>query len=135
MLLWAAGHNDGLVEDPDQERWIEELFDLQRPDGGWASGSLGRWRQRDGEPSDPPVTVESDGYGAGFVVFVLREAGVPASDPRIQRGVDWLKSHQRADGHWWTQSLRNDPETSNFLTHTGTTFALKALAASGSNMP
>jgi squalene-hopene/tetraprenyl-beta-curcumene cyclase len=135
MLLWAARHNDGLVEDADQKRWIEELFDLQRRDGGWASGSLGRWRQLDGEPSDPPVTVESDGYGTGFVIFVLTQAGLPTSDPRIQKGLDWLRSHQRAEGHWWTQSLRNDPDTSNFLTHTGTTFALKALAASGSNMP
>ena len=111
------------------ERWSEELFDLQQADGGFASGLLGTWRQRQGEPSDPPVNVESDGYGTGFVVFVLRQAGVPADDPRIQKGVAWLETHQRADGHWWTQSLRNEPDTSNFLTHTGTTFALKALAA------
>ena len=40
-------------------------------------------------------------------------------------------THQRAEGHWWTQSLRNESDTSNFLTHAGTTFALKALAATG----
>ena len=73
--------------------------------------------------------MESDGYGTGFVVFVLRQAGIPATDPRIRKGVDWLETHQRSDGHWWTQSLRNEPDTMNFLTHTGTTFALKALAA------
>ncbi len=131
MLLWAAKYNDGLVEDGDQTRWIEELFDRQRLDGGFASGELGTWRQRDGEPSNPPVNVESDGYGTGFVVFVLSEAGVPASDPRVQKAVAWLLSHQRANGHWWTQSLRNEPDTSNYLTHAGTTFALKALAATG----
>lgn len=131
MMLWAAKYHDGLVSEANRRRWIEELFELQRPDGAWASGDLGAWRQRDGRPEDPPATIESDGYGTGFALFVLMQAGVPASDPRIQRGIAWLKTHQRAGGHWWTQSLRNDPETSNFLTHTGTTFALKALAASG----
>ncbi len=77
------------------------------------------------------MNVESDGYGTGFVVFVLREAGVEASDPRIKKAVTWLLTHQRAEGHWWTQSLRNESDTSNFLTHAGTTFALKALAATG----
>lgn len=77
------------------------------------------------------MNVESDGYGTGFVVFVLREAGVEASDPRIKKAVAWLLTHQRAEGYWWTQSLRNEPDTSNFLTHAGTTFALKALAATG----
>ncbi len=36
---------------------------------------------------------------------------------------------READGYWWTQSLRNASDTSNFLTHAGTTFALKAIAA------
>ncbi len=133
MLLWAAKYVDGLVNADERERWTEELFDLQQADGGFASGLLGTWRQRQGEPSDPPVRVESDGYGTGFVVFVLRQAGVPAADPRIQKGVAWLETHQRTGGHWWTQSLRNESDTSNFLTHAGTTFALKALAAT--NLP
>ena len=131
MLLWAAKHNDDLLSEGDQRRFIDELLERQRPDGGFASGELGGWRQRDGEPSEPLVNVESDGYGTGFVVFALRKAGVPASDPRIQKGVAWLVNHQRANGHWWTQSLRNEPDTSNYLTHAGTTFALKALAATG----
>ncbi len=29
---------------------------------------------------------------------------------------------------WFTNSLRNEESTSNFLTHTGTTFAVKVLA-------
>lgn len=118
------------ASEPDQKRWTYELLALQREDGGWASGELGDWRQRDGSPSHPPVYVESDGYGTGFVLYVLMQGGVPASDPRIQRGIGWLKTHQRSRGYWWTQSLRNEPDTSNFLTHAGTTFALKALAAS-----
>ena len=130
MLLWAGSVNEGLVSDADRQRWIDELLDLQRDDGGWASGKLGVWRMRKGLDTDPPVTVESDGYGTGFVMYVLRQAGVPASHAAIQRGVGWLKANQRAGGYWWTQSIRNSFTTSNFLTHAGTTFAVKALAAS-----
>ena len=131
MMLWAARHVDGLVTEEQREAWVRELRDLQREDGGWASGELGTWRQRDGKTSDPEVHVESDGYGTGFVMYVLMQAGVPPSDPAIERGVAWLTTHQRARGHWWTQSLKNGANTANFLTHAGTTFALKALEAAG----
>ena len=92
------------------------------------SSLLGHWRQGDGDPTNPMVNIESDGYGTGFVIYTLLQGGVVATDERIQRGIKWLKTHQRAAGHWWTQSLRNGPTTPNFLTHAGTTFALKALA-------
>jgi squalene-hopene/tetraprenyl-beta-curcumene cyclase len=131
MMLWAARYYPELVSEANALQWIRALSDLQRADGGWASGDLGRWRQLEGRPSDPPVLAESDGYGTGFVLFVLMQAGVPPSDPRIAKGVAWLKRNQQADGKWYTNSLRNEPDTSNFLTHTGTTFALKALVASG----
>jgi hypothetical protein len=131
MLLWAAAYNEGLVDEEERARWIAEFLALQRSDGAWASGDLGVWRQREGRPDDPLVNVESDGYGTGFAIFVLRQAGVPGSNPQIRSGIAWLKTHQREDGYWWTQSLRNEEETQNFLTHTGTTFALKALAAAG----
>jgi len=129
MMLWAARHVKGLVTLEQRRSWVQELRSLQRDDGGWASGTLGDWRQRDGTETEPWVHIESDGYGTGFVTFILMQAGVPASDPAIQDGIDWLRANQRARGYWWTQSLRNNPESANFLTHAGTTFALKALAA------
>ena len=129
MQLWAGRYHDDLVSDAERDSWIHELLELQRPDGGWASGDLGDWRQRDGDPTQPPVNVESDGYGTGFVIFALRQAGVSAANERLQRGIQWLMTNQRAAGHWWTQSLRNNPTTPNFLTHAGTTFALKALVS------
>lgn len=131
MLLWASSYVDGLVTQEQRSAWVEELRGLQREDGGWASGDLGAWRQQTGTPDEPDVHVESDGYGTGFVMFVLMQASVQPSDPVIEQGVSWLTSHQRERGHWWTQSLRNAPDTANFLTHTGTTFALKALEAAG----
>ncbi len=131
MMLWAARHVDGLVTEEQRRFWVEELRGLQRDDGGWASGDLGVWRQGDGSESNPWVNVESDGYGTGFVMFVLMQSGVSASDPAIQRGIEWLVTHQRSRGYWWTQSLKNVTNTANFLTHAGTTFALKALEAAG----
>ena len=77
------------------------------------------------------VAANGDGYGTGFVLYVLMQAGVPASNPRIQKGIAWLKANQQDDGKWFTNSLRNEISTSHFLTHTGTTFALKALAEAG----
>ncbi len=143
MLLWAGKYHEGLVTAADRQLWIDELLSLQKESGGWASGDLGRWRQRAPESGDwslleqeeierdfPPVMVNpnGDGYGTGFVMYVLLQAGVPASDGQIQKGLAWLRNNQQADGKWFTNSLRNEVWTSNFLTHTGTTFALKALA-------
>ncbi len=143
MLLWASRWHDGLVTPELRRDWIDELLSLQKPSGGWASGDLGNWRQRAPEsggighlPQDvvdrdyPPVMVaeNGDGYGTGFVTYVLLQAGVPATDDSLQRGLRWLKTNQQSDGKWFTNSLRNEPWTSNFLTHTGTVFALKALA-------
>jgi squalene-hopene/tetraprenyl-beta-curcumene cyclase len=143
MMLWAGKFYDGLITDAQRTQWIEELLALQKSSGGWASGDLGRWRQRAPESGDiaaldpellereyPPVMIDpnGDGYGTGFVTFVLLQAGVPQSHPQIRKSIDWLESNQQADGKWFTNSLRNEVWTSNFLTHTGTVFALKALA-------
>jgi squalene-hopene/tetraprenyl-beta-curcumene cyclase len=143
MLLWAGKYHEGLVSAADRRLWIDELLSLQKASGGWAAGDLGRWRQRAPESGDlglldpeliereyPPVMVNpnGDGYGTGFVMYVLLQAGVPESNSQIQKGLEWLRNNQHADGKWFTNSLRNEVDTSNFLTHTGTTFALKVLA-------
>lgn len=39
-------------------------------------------------------------YGTWQVLVGLTEFGVPASDERLQGGVDWLKSVQQSDGGW-----------------------------------
>jgi squalene-hopene/tetraprenyl-beta-curcumene cyclase len=75
--------------------------------------------------------MDSDGYGTGFVLYVLRRAGAPADDAAIRRGVDWLKTHQRESGRWITRSLRKDGR--HFLSHAGTAFAVMALTSSGAD--
>ena len=100
---------------------------LQRPDGGWSLPSLGDWKRRDGTPNDKDAP--SDGYATGLVVYVLRQAGVPAEDEALRRGVAWLKTHQRASGRWFTRSLSNDK--AHYITNAGTGFAVLALSACG----
>ncbi len=143
MLLWAGSLHDGLISDAERRSWIEELLSLQKQSGGWASGDLGRWRQRLPESGGtdhldravvereyPPakVAAHGDGYGTGFVMYALLRAGVPPEHPAMRAGLEWLRRNQQKDGKWFTNSLRNEVTTSNFLTHTGTTFALKVLA-------
>ncbi len=146
MLLWAGSLHDGLITGVERQAWIAELLSLQKRSGGWASGDLGRWRQRAPESGGidhlerafiereyPPVKVapDGDGYGTGFVMYVLLRAGLPPAHPALRAGLEWLRRNQQADGKWFTNSLRNEVTTSNFLTHTGTTFALKVLAELG----
>ncbi|MGO9112367.1 MAG: hypothetical protein ACLP9L_24315 [Thermoguttaceae bacterium] len=123
MLLWAATWLDGLMDSDQKAATVRSLWALQRADGGWCLPSLGQWKRRNGQPNDPGSP--SDGCATGLIVFVLREAGVPATDPAIQRGIAWLKSHQRASGRWFTRSLNDDED--HYITDVGTCLAVMSL--------
>jgi len=123
-LLWASARLEGLLTAEQRATIVQELRDLQKPDGGWSLPSLGDWEGFDGRDND--TNAPSDGYATGLVVLVLREAGVAKEDPAIVRGVRWLKSHQRVSGRWWTRSLNTDK--AHYITHAGTAYAVMALA-------
>ncbi len=125
FLLWASLGLDGLMTADERAATIGRLRALQRGDGGWSLPSLGAWKRRDGTPNDPDA--RSDGYATGLVVYVLRQAGVATTDLTIERGLDWLKTHQRASGRWFTRSLNNDRY--HYITNAGTGFAVMALKA------
>jgi squalene-hopene/tetraprenyl-beta-curcumene cyclase len=125
MLLWASQHLDGLLTAAEKQAAIEQLLSLQRPDGGWAFASLGNWRRSDGKPQDVET---SDGYGTGFAVYVLRQAGLGAEHAKLRRGTDWLQTHQRQSGRWFTRSANKDSK--HYITNEGTAFAVMALAIS-----
>ncbi len=126
MLLLASAGVDGLMSRQQARQTADDLFSLQRPDGGWAMAGLGDWKRVDGQPLDRTA---SDGYGTGFVLYVLRRgAGVPAEDPRVHKAVAWLETHQRASGCWFTRSPRKNDELSTYV---GTVYAIRALDACG----
>jgi squalene-hopene/tetraprenyl-beta-curcumene cyclase len=123
MLLWASTRLDGLMSPDQRAATIDRLRALEHSDGGWSLPSLGTWKRRDGTPNDPGAP--SDGYATGLVIYVLRQASVPASDPALKRGVSWLLSHQRISGRWFTRSLTNDKE--HYISRAGSAYAVLAL--------
>lgn len=126
MLLWADTKVPGTMTAEDRSATEADLLAAQRPDGGWAAASLGDWAREDGSAQDVET---SDGYGTGFVIYVLRQQGLPADDAQLQRGIQWLTSNQRQSGRWYSRSLWKD--NMHYLTHAGTAFAVMALAECG----
>lgn len=124
-LLWAALRIQDLMSHADKQSTIKDLLAKQRKDGGWSLPSLGAWKRRDGSDNDP--NAESDGYATGLVLYVLCEAGRKKEDAAVQRGLQWLKSHQTETGRWFTRSLNNDK--AHYITNAGTAFAVMALRA------
>jgi squalene-hopene/tetraprenyl-beta-curcumene cyclase len=124
-LLWASLALDGLMGKAQRERTVTALLALQHEDGGWSLSSLGTWKRHNGKPQDRDAP--SDGYATGLVVYVLRQAGVAATERPIQRGVAWLKANQRESGRWFTRSLNRDGR--HYISNAGTAFAILALKA------
>lgn len=126
MKMLASLHVDGIMTSAERQEVIKNLFALQKSDGGWGLATLGNWNRSDGKEQDYE---SSDGYGTGFTIYVLRRAGVSAEDPRIQKGIAWLKTNQRASGRWFTRSMKQDSK--HYITHSGTAYAILALAVCG----
>lgn len=124
-LMWASLKLDGLMTKEARAETIKELLAAQKQDGGWSLASLGDWKGFDGRPNDKDAA--SDGYGTGFVVYVLRQAGTPADHEAVKRGLAWLKSNQRESGRWFTKSLNTNK--AHYIANAGTSFAVLALKA------
>jgi len=136
LALWAAAHQSDLLRDTEREAIIKAVFAKQHRDGGWSSLTLNGRSLPD--LRQPP----SDGLGTGFVVYVLRQAGVSARQPEIARAVRWLRDNQRISGRWFTpvrrpgQTTEADFGTRDFYNQTvGTAFALLALESCGELRP
>lgn len=124
-LIWAEARLGGVMTEELRDERIAALTALQKPDGGWSLPSLGGWKGHDGLPIEQ---APADGYATGLAVFALRQSGMPSDHEVIHKGVDWLKSHQRESGGWFTGSLGTRYHL-NFLSHSATAFALMALKA------
>jgi squalene-hopene/tetraprenyl-beta-curcumene cyclase len=136
MLLWASLRLDGLMQDAERRQIIAALVGQQRVDGGWSFVSL--QPAYFGNPQANLADLPSDGYATGLVVYVLRQAGFTSDREEIRRGVNWLKTNQRASGRWFTfapDTSRPDSDTDLIGTrdiavhNVGTAFAVMALRA------
>lgn len=153
MLLWVSQSVDGILTKEEQTRMSADLLAAQRDDGGWPMANLIDNRRDSARQSEAGQAarakpghgteflvyvgrdnvyqsrLKSDGYATGLMLYVLRQTEVPADDPRIRRGVAWLKTHQRASGRWFTPS--QGWHTEHRIANAGTAYAVMALHACG----
>jgi len=116
-LKWA-GVNDRVTE-----ARTRELLAAQRADGGWAQ----------------TPHLASDAYATGQALYVLRQMGIPAPDPALQRGTAWLLRTQHEDGSWYVKSraMKIQPYFESgfpyghdqWISQTATAWAVMALSA------
>lgn len=126
MGLWASGTMHDLLTPEQRRGTIDAVFSAQQADGGWSTSSLGTYRRVDKTSND----TKSDGYATALACLALQVAGV--DDPRIAKGLDWLRRNQdRATGRWIATSLNKerDPEsdTGKFMNDAATAYAVLAL--------
>ncbi len=81
-LAWAG------ADQAATQKALREVLAAQRSDGGW---------------SDLP-SMQSTPYATGMSLVALQLAGLPASDPAYQRGVNLLLATQQEDGSWFTKT-------------------------------
>ncbi len=132
-LLWTASEYPGLINEAKKRELMEIVFGHQQFDGGWSIRTFampeewGKGNRASKLRSELEFPFpQSDGHMTALAIIALRKAGVPASDPRIQRGVAWLLDNQRSSGRWWTRSLNRDGW--QFISYSGTAYPLLALA-------
>jgi squalene-hopene/tetraprenyl-beta-curcumene cyclase len=157
MSLWASAYVDDLLTPAAQAATLARLMSLQRPDGGWSLAHLvdntadpslaadrvslakaepgygSEFAAYIGRDANYKSSLASDGYATGLVIFVAREAGLAAGDPRLARGVAWLKANQRESGRWFTPSQAW--HTQHLISNAGTAYAALAVAACGELSP
>ena len=140
LLLWTSTRVSGLIDEAQQNEIRDMILSHQNEDGGWSLRSFATpetWgsgnRAERLESEDEATRTMSDGHQTGLCVIVLRAAGVPANDARIQKAIGWIKSNQRESGRWWTRSLNTDRY--HYITYTGSMYPLAALGACGELAP
>ena len=126
--LWAAGRVPGLLTDEQRRATIDHTFALQQPDGGWSTVALGGYTRIDNTQSD----TRTDGYATALATLGLQAAGVPASDARLGKGLDWLRRNQdRASGRWTAVSPNKqrapESDAGKFMSDAATAYAVLSL--------
>lgn len=132
--LWGAARLPGMLPAERRKAIIEEAFSKQQPDGGFSlSQFVGGWKRKDNTPLD----AHADGYATGLVVYALQQAGVPRTDSRFERALQWLAANQQPEGNWlaWSLNKQRDPATdaARFMGDAATAYAVLALTSREKN--
>jgi squalene-hopene/tetraprenyl-beta-curcumene cyclase len=136
LRLQLAHYLPDLVSPSERASALTLLTSKQHQDGGWSTRDFSALADWHFEISDTVANLitnlpdaaqpESDPYMTALAIILMRQTDVPASDPRIQHGVAWLKKEQRISGRWWMHSLYRGNH--HYITYIATMQALKALA-------
>jgi squalene-hopene/tetraprenyl-beta-curcumene cyclase len=139
LKLQLAHYLPELVTPPEREAALTLLSSKQHADGGWCIRDFSALNDWHFEISDAvrrlitslpdAANPESDAYMTALAVVLLRQSNVPVSDPRVQRGLAWLRREQRESGRWWMHSLYRG--NYHYITYIATAQALKAFALCG----
>jgi squalene-hopene/tetraprenyl-beta-curcumene cyclase len=126
--LWATSRMPALLTEEQRRASVEAAFALQQRDGGWSTVAIGAYKRSDGSESD----ARTDGFATGLATLALQAAGVPASEPRLAKGLVWLKANQdKATGKWMASSpnKERDPksEAAQFMSDAATAYAVLSL--------
>jgi squalene-hopene/tetraprenyl-beta-curcumene cyclase len=136
LKLQLAHYLPELVPQKERDAALKLLSAKQHADGGWCVRDFSALDDWHFEMSTNVVNLiknlpdaarpESDAYMTALAIVLLRQSNVPAADPRIQRGLAWLKREQRETGRWWMHSLYRG--NYHYITYIATAQALKAFA-------
>ncbi|HTV57356.1 MAG TPA: hypothetical protein VMJ93_00630 [Verrucomicrobiae bacterium] len=146
FLLLASAKLPGLLTPAQQKSIVDQLSHKQQSDGGWSLSSLvGHWRGLtpstlyalvDRREDGTPQVEHSDGDATAMITYAMQQVGIPRDNPHLQRGLDWLLSHQNPiDGSWTAYSLNRQRDlTSNigrFMSDEATGYAVLSLTQAG----
>jgi squalene cyclase len=81
-LAWGGQNKEAT------QQALRELLATQKPDGGWSDID----------------SMESGAYATGRALYALHAAGLSASHPAYEHGVEFLLKTQQEDGSWFVQS-------------------------------
>jgi squalene-hopene/tetraprenyl-beta-curcumene cyclase len=128
MALWASHRMPGLLTTEQRKNTIDAALALQQPDGGWNTASIGSYTRSDSTKTD----IRTDGFATALATLALQSAGLPATDSRVARGLDWLRKNQDPESGRWTAVSPNkerDPKTepSKFMSDAATAYAVLSL--------
>jgi squalene-hopene/tetraprenyl-beta-curcumene cyclase len=139
LKLQLAHYLPELVPQSDRDAALALLASKQHADGGWSTRDMSPVEDWHYEMSETVLNLiaslpdaaapESDAYMTSLAIVLMRQNDIPASDPRIERGLAWLKREQRESGRWWMHSLYRG--NYHYITYIATVEALKAFDLCG----
>ena len=128
-VLWASGRMPGLLTREQRDALLAQVRAMQQADGGWRLAALDP-RERKDKSAAPTA---SDGFATALTVLAMQATGT--KDASLERGLQWLRTHQQPGGAWATASINKvqDPasEVRLFMSDAGTAYAVMALESAG----